>query len=198
MFRLGLHEGGHTLIEVLVTLSVLVIVLAVGVPSFITLIGNSKIRTVADSALSGLQLARSEAVRGNARIRFSLIGTDGGWQVQREIVDGANQPQNCQFDDDLADSVIQKRLPTSQSNNVTVAAFSDLAATTDAGGSIVVFGPNGWRACANLAQFQALSFDNPDMDSEDKRALRVTVGRGGSIRMCDPRVVAGDTRACRE
>lgn len=197
MFRPGLHDDGHTLIELLVTVSILIIVLAVGVPSFISMISNSKIRTVADSALAGLQLARSEAVRSNARIRFSLIDANGGWQVQRELVDGANQPLNCQFDDDDSDSVIQKTLPTSRSNNVTVQAFSDSAATVQSASDIYVFGPNGWRACANLDQFQALLFDNPDMDSEDKRALRLTVSRGGSMRLCDPQVAAGDTRACR-
>ena len=30
----------------------------------------------------------------------------------------------------------------------------------------------------------------------DARPLRILLGGGGSVRMCDPAVAAGDTRAC--
>ena len=56
-------SGGVTLIELLVTVTVLAIVLGLGVPSFSRLIASNRIASQTNEFTGALQLARSEAVR---------------------------------------------------------------------------------------------------------------------------------------
>jgi type IV fimbrial biogenesis protein FimT len=59
---------GVTLIELLVTLSVIAILLTLGVGAFRTLIANAKMTNAANSLIGHLQFARSEAVKRNLRV----------------------------------------------------------------------------------------------------------------------------------
>jgi len=59
---------GVTLIELLVTLSVLGILIAVGVPSFNQFMTNSRLNSYVNTMLSNLSLARSEAIKRNGRV----------------------------------------------------------------------------------------------------------------------------------
>jgi len=66
---------GFTLIEILVVVAVLGIVLMIGLPNMSAWLQNTQIRNAAESASAGLQLARAEALRRNAAVRFSLVDT---------------------------------------------------------------------------------------------------------------------------
>ncbi len=59
--RMG--ENGFTLVEVLITLAVVVIVLAVAVPGFGLLIAETRMTTTTNGIVTQLNLARSEAVK---------------------------------------------------------------------------------------------------------------------------------------
>ena len=59
---------GFTLIELMVTVSVLAILLALAWPSFTALINNNRLAAQTNELVASLQLAKSEAVRRNARI----------------------------------------------------------------------------------------------------------------------------------
>ncbi|MBK7423660.1 MAG: GspH/FimT family pseudopilin [Propionivibrio sp.] len=61
------------MIELLIGVAVLGILLALGASSFRVWIGNMRIRTTAEAIQNGLQLARGEAVRRNALVRFQLV-----------------------------------------------------------------------------------------------------------------------------
>lgn len=54
---------GVTLIEALITLSILAFVLALAAPAFATMMRDNRLATGANAMLGSLQLARSEAVR---------------------------------------------------------------------------------------------------------------------------------------
>ena len=75
--------SGFSLIELLITLTVLSIVLAIGVPSVIGWVRAMEVRSSAESLRSALQRARAEAVARNTRVRISLSNTTGnpGWNV---------------------------------------------------------------------------------------------------------------------
>ena len=75
--------SSFSLIELLITLTVLSIVLAIGVPSVIGWVRAMEVRSSAESLRSALQRARAEAVARNTRVRISLSDTTGnpGWNV---------------------------------------------------------------------------------------------------------------------
>lgn len=184
---------GFTLTELMVTVSIMGILLALGLPSMADWIANSRIRSSSDSILAGLQLARAEAIRRNANIRFLMVGDTGAWQVIRESLDSANQPQRCTFTDG---DILQQYVATTANKAITLSFFSDTGAGNASASREVIFGPNGWRSCPNIAAFSAISIDSSALSASESRNLRIVVQPGGSSRMCDPNVATGDTRAC--
>ena len=79
-------SAGFTLIEMLVTLVVLGLLLAVAVPSFNNAILGNKLSGYANSFLASAQLARSEAIKRNAAMTMCRsadgisCATSGGWE----------------------------------------------------------------------------------------------------------------------
>lgn len=65
-------QSGFTLIEMMVTVSVLVILMTVGIPSMKTLIDNNRLKGAAESVMSELYFAKSEAIKRNAGARVSF------------------------------------------------------------------------------------------------------------------------------
>lgn len=76
-------RGGFTLIELMAALSVLVIVLCVATPSFVSMIATQRVRSAALDLSSALLLARSEAVKRNGTVSLAAIGGAwaNGWRV---------------------------------------------------------------------------------------------------------------------
>jgi type IV fimbrial biogenesis protein FimT len=87
-------HSGFTLIELLVTIAVLGILLSVAVPSYQDFVLNSRMSSKSNDVLSALQIARSEAVKRNARVSVckssgSACVTSGSWaQGWMVFVDG--------------------------------------------------------------------------------------------------------------
>lgn len=79
-------NSGFTLVELLATLAILVIFLALGVPSFVETMANQRVRSQADGMLASLALARSESIRQN--IRVSLCPSSNGTSCTGSWSDG--------------------------------------------------------------------------------------------------------------
>lgn len=62
---------GFTLIELMVTIAVAAILLAVAVPSFRHLIISNRLTTAANDVVTALTVARSEAIKRNADVGFN-------------------------------------------------------------------------------------------------------------------------------
>lgn len=73
------RDGGFTLIEMMVTIVVLAILIAVAVPSFSDFIEKARLRGAADALSSQFTVARSEAVRTDRNVTLAVIGEDGVW-----------------------------------------------------------------------------------------------------------------------
>ncbi|MCX7111620.1 MAG: GspH/FimT family pseudopilin [Proteobacteria bacterium] len=76
---------GFTLIEMMVTLSILAILTVISVPKFQIFFGNQGIKSATFDLLADLTLARSEAIKRNANVDVkadSCGGWQGGWKVK--------------------------------------------------------------------------------------------------------------------
>ncbi|HUE90567.1 GspH/FimT family pseudopilin [Pseudomonas sp.] len=89
-----MSQKGFTLIELMVALAVLAILLGIAVPSFSSMLRDSRASTLASELQGALQLARSEAIKRRQGVvvcrrkpdeSVCQDGTDwaGGWLVQQ-------------------------------------------------------------------------------------------------------------------
>lgn len=167
-------HAGISLVEMAITLVVLSIILAMATPGFRDWIQNTRIRTAAEGAQSGLQLARAEAVWRNAKVEFVLNNDlKSGWTVRTAAP--------------ISD--IQSRPAGEGSAGVTL--------TTDPAGALTVTFDGLGRALPANGDGSA-RLEQIDIAGQSAgRNLRVLVGLGGQIRLCDPAVVdSTDPRRC--
>ena len=167
MLTRGPTQRGFTLVELMVTLALMGVTLAFAVPAFGQLSANYRVRAAGESLLSALHLARAEAVRRNAPVTFTLVGTRAGWSV----TDGAG-------------TVIRSR---SDSDKATLAVAASNAASS------VTFLPTGLVATTGT-RISQLSVTSSYVGTDSRR---LDVMGGGLIRLCSPQVsAANDLRRC--
>jgi prepilin-type N-terminal cleavage/methylation domain-containing protein len=79
------RQSGFTIIELMITVILIAVVAAVAVPSFRTMVQNNRIATQANTFITAINLARSEAVkRGRDVYLSSTSGTvvwGDGWRL---------------------------------------------------------------------------------------------------------------------
>jgi len=68
-----MRHAGFSLIELMVTVAIVGLLMALGIQSFNTMMASTRTRATADSILSGLKLARAEAIKRNVPIRFEFF-----------------------------------------------------------------------------------------------------------------------------
>ncbi len=179
MLKPGLPRG-FTLIEIMVSLTVLGILLMVALPSFTEWLQNQQLRAASEATLNGLQVARAAAIQRNVLVQF-VSGPGTAWTVS-EVGTGV---------------AVQSRAHEEGSPNA-VLTITPAAATT------VTFAPLG-SVVANpdaSATVTQIGVSNPAGGScqpaGPMRCLRVVISGGGSLRMCDPTstLPANDPRAC--
>ena len=84
---------GFTLLEMLITVTVLAILVALAAPNFRTLMDRNAVVTQANELLSNLLLARSEATKRNQRV---VIRSVGGWDNRFIVFADANNNDTYQ------------------------------------------------------------------------------------------------------
>lgn len=180
----GIMHGqrGFSLVEMIITVAILAIIAAIAVPSFTQMIQNTRIRTAAESIQNGLQVARAEAVKRNAKVKFRLNDADSGWVVC-EVV---NVADNCPGEELI------------QSRSTAEGSAADVTATTvPADNTSVVFTGMGLIEQGSNPFTQVdVDMSEDVMSAADSRELRILLGAGGSIRMCDPNLGEDNPRAC--
>lgn len=184
---------GFSLIELMIAIAIAALLLVMGIPSFTTLIQNSKLRSAAENCLAGLQRARAEALQNNSNVEF-LLTNDVPIAANVAAFNPNETGRNWVIRTaDMSDFIeghagIEGSGQTSASNVV----------VTGNGIASIVFNGLGRT---NLAATATFSFTNPAGGScaptGVMRCLNVLVSVGGQIRLCDPAATeTGDTRGC--
>lgn len=179
------RAAGFTLIELMVTVTLLAILAMLAAPSFSTWIKNSQLRTTAEALQNGLRLAQAEALRRNRQTVFSLTNSASPESSLTAVTNGRYWSINT----------------VALSGETTdVAAFVQSGVLGSSGAGVSITGPasicfsslgrlitnatpgiDGGTCTANAAVDYNLSLP----DATDTRRLRVTVALGGQVRMCD-------------
>jgi type IV fimbrial biogenesis protein FimT len=168
---------GFTIIEVLIATLVLGIIIALGVPTFGEWLQSQQLRGAAEASLNGLQVARAEAIRKNGQVQVVFNPPQTGWTV----VDGGNVLQTRVHEEGSANA--RTVITPGGATTVTFTALGGVTANGDGSGTptqIDITNPSGGACQPGGAM----------------RCLRVMISAGGTLRMCDPIVVAPDPRAC--
>jgi len=175
--------AGFSVVELMVVMVVIGLLMAFAVPSFSEFLSNQQIRVGADAVMSGIQVARAEAIRRNLSVQVAIDVPNSGWVVTESA----------------SGTVVQTRTHEEGSRNVNLT-------TMPGGTTTLTFTPLGGVTGNADGTFsvQQIDIDNPgggacQSVSGPMRCLRILVTGGGSVRMCDPNVpvmVPPDPRAC--
>lgn len=167
------RSPGFSLIELMVALAIIAITMVLGMRGISDWMQSARTRTAAEGVKNGLQAARTEAIRSNRAIAFTLSSPGAvsgtGWKITAV----------------RTDTVVESK-PNGEGSGGAVLAVTPDEATT------VTFTGLGRRATSNQDATPVLT--SVDVNNS---ALRITISAGGEIRMCNPAVtVSGDPTAC--
>lgn len=162
-------QGGFTLVEMMVTIAVAAILIAMAVPSFSGIAERNRLRNVAEKLRSDLKLAHSEALRRDLPVFLTFKNVSGGatWCY------GLSQGAPC----DCAAGACE--LDPGASTNVSNAAYRgvtmpDLPYAGTAGA--LTFSPAR----------PTLSADSAAFFSPSGKEARVVIASNGRVRLCSP------------
>ena len=170
------HCSGFTLIELMVTVTVLAIVLTVAVPSFANLVNANRLNAQANNLLAAIEYAKTEAVKNNATVTF-CHSADGvtcsaaaaaGWQGW--LVGLAANPTGIEAGSMMRAGIIE-------SPQLVVRASETLS---DAGDQVRVT-PQGLLRSDNRLPLQATLRVCHPTTSSDPNSRNVRIRSGGQL-----------------
>lgn len=165
--RAARGQRGLTLVELVVALAIVAISATLAAPSFAQMIASYRVRAAADGILGALNFARTEALRRNTPVAFSLVPGGSGWTVNQVATSATLQSRSA---GDL--------------DGTTVTSSNAATSVTFLASGLVQSG-------TQLSRVTVAS----NVSAADTR--RIDVFGGGLIRMCDPAVTAAsDPRRC--
>lgn len=185
------RQRGFTLIELMVTISLLAILLGLAAPAFSVWTRNAQVRTVSDALQSGARLAQTEAVRRNRQVVFFLTNdaactastapaANGAFWVIRTVPLTAGDPAVTVQCGNLSD----------RAADVTIAGPTAICFNS-MGRQTANASPGAGTATCTLAAAGVNTYDLASTGSD--RPLRVLVALGGQVRQCDPARVLSAT-----
>jgi type IV fimbrial biogenesis protein FimT len=84
-----MRTAGFTIIELMTTVVILAILVAIAVPSFNDLILSTRIKGAASDIYGALALARSEAIKRNGNVTIGPLTVGGQWADGWQVLTGA-------------------------------------------------------------------------------------------------------------
>lgn len=193
---------GMTLVELMVTLTILAMLLAAAIPSIGSWIRSTQIRNTAESILTGIQRARTEALKRNRSTQFSLVS----------VSDPSRIDNSCALSSTSGSWVVSLANPTGKCGagvSDTVDPFIvDSHPVADGGRNVSITALKADGTAANTITFDAfgrVTSASPIVRIDitmasggaDIRPLSVEISSSGSVRTCDPQVSStSDPRHC--
>lgn len=189
---------GFTLIELIITLAVLGIIIAVGLPSFQTAMMSLQVRAAAESILNGLERAKREAINRNALVTFSL--TDGTGVASWNFVCAAPFTASCPDATPIEASSAEGTANALIGANAVAAAAQVFVPSLAAGAGLpasVTFDSFGRVSTLNPFFTRIDVTLDPAIAVAGVRALSITISPGGETRLCDPQLaLATNPQGC--
>ncbi len=159
-------QFGFTLVELMITIALFGILASFAIPSYQNMIENARVRTATGSILTGLQIARAEAITRNTNVQLDFRA-GSAWTVCISPVGGGNCPAGT--------TNIQSR-SANEGSSSSVTINNNLKE-----------GPYVFDNFGGLDSPAApITFDIGNSALAGSRDLRVIVSAGGTTRSCDP------------
>lgn len=200
-------QRGFTLIEAMVVLIIMGLLLAVAAPNFSSWITGTRIRSTAESLLSGLQYAKSEATTRNAQVRFQLTtsltascqrSTSGtNWVVDMVDATGDSVVGQCNAtpSDTVAPSILQVRASSETGTGVVVSASSSEVVFNGLARQVPI-SPATTTAAITIDISPSSTAGQCAASGGKVTCLRIVISPAGLVRMCNPTAPSADPQAC--
>lgn len=176
------RSRGFSLIELMVTITILALLVVLGTPMYTSWIANTRIRNATESIQNGLRLARAEAVQRGAPARFEITSTGADWTV---CVPNPATPSTCA----APTQVVQTQVANDGASNVLIGGTTDSLVPPTVDNSVNSVPGEGVTFSAlgrSLAGTTPLVKIDASSTVSDIRRLVALISPGGSVRMCDP------------
>ncbi|SFP56733.1 type IV fimbrial biogenesis protein FimT [Variovorax sp. PDC80] len=192
--------SGFTLVELMVTITLLAILMMLAAPSMMDWVRNGKVRAVAEALQNGLREARSESLRRSRQVVFALTDSKPT----------SSSPTFTAKADGNYWTV--RSLPSMSSSSEESSVFISSGILSDIGAGVKITGPaaicfnsvgrliaNSSTALTSLTGSATCSADITSPPAYDitlpgaDRSLRVLVNLGGQVRLCDPKKTMSDS-----
>lgn len=185
------RQAGLTMIELLITLAVLAVVLAIGIPSFEGLLASTRVTNATNELLSAFAQTRSEAIRRGQRVTMCISANGiqctnaGNWEQGWIIFSDATRAGNV-ANVDAGEVIIQN-------NRVSLAGITIQGAA--ALPRYISFSSDGQsRTLAGAIQAGNIEVCSTSTAlSDNNRARRLLINGSGQVIMTQP---ANITIAC--
>jgi type IV fimbrial biogenesis protein FimT len=211
MFKRQQH--GVTLIELVITLAIAGVLGMLAIPAFQAMLASNRTKATAESVLSGLRIARTEAIKRNVPMRFQLVSSlDDGcglsaasmlWVVTQTDQLAQGDPTGLcgaapftPKDDptDLCNATDDPKWPIHPAGNPACANEPFIAAKSPsttpptiqvaADTAVVTFGPLG-QVLSNMGGAGSMTQIDITSSTADVTPWRILIAPGGSVRLCN-------------
>ncbi len=184
---------GFTLVELMVTVTVAVILLSIGVPAMQDLIARQRVRAAAGELMTDLAYARADAISNGRRVAVARLdqGSGGAWRSGWRLLACRQTPSACASCDPtdpaaapacLEETIHRQALP----GRVKVCArMNPAAAVVDT--PAIVFGPDGRISSATPGADLSInafmvSDDMGDADAGNDKMRALEFATAGRVR----------------
>jgi type IV fimbrial biogenesis protein FimT len=201
LIRSARSAAGFTILETMVTLTVLAILTVIAIPNMRTWIANNKVRGVADALQNGLRLAQSESLRRSRQVVFVFTNSPTPTAIPLAAAAGANSWAMYTVPSLAGALEIPQFIQAGELSN----AGTGVTITSAPATAVICFNSAGRLVANPSANVTAITGGvvcnqpvGPQLftiaaTSGGDRPLQVTLGLGGQVHMCDPNVAISDS-----